>query len=438
MWRLFAMEVLAEADGGRPVPIAKRHFVKAEEQDIKLFEAASEELRTRMLDYPEFLPHEASIGQDRTDSRLLDYGYRRWTDLFNPRQLLHLSLLVEAISKYDGAVRQALSIAFSSHLTTNCMMAGYAAGWRRLTPLFGVRAFRHIQRPVEINPWCDGTGRGTFPNAVRKLSRASRFARSPKEPTAGGGFRPVVSREPVEEASVVCGTARELKFLGDETVDLVLTDPPYLDNIAYSELAEFFLPWMELLKVVDDTDNRALISKESLVGQRDRQESIDEFAKRLGDAFAEVGRVLKLNGLLVFSFRHSSARAWKALAHGLEKCELRMVKILPVPGEPGTGLHVHEGTGLWDAVFVMRKSSENSAEKCLEISPEQIEKAMQHVVDWDESLKDASIAFSSTDKLALLRAGMVAAALREGDDLAMATKIPLASALTASSWRTAE
>ena len=53
-------------------------------------------------------------------------------------------------------------IAFSDHLTTNCMMTNYAFGWRRLAPLFSIRAFRHVPRPVEINPWLDGTGRGTY------------------------------------------------------------------------------------------------------------------------------------------------------------------------------------------------------------------------------------------------------------------------------------
>ena len=429
VWRLFAMEVLTEADGGRSVPIAKRQFVKASEEDVALFESAREELRRRQLKQPDSLPQGAKINSERTDSRLLDYGYRHWTDLFNPRQLLHLSFLADAIMKYDGAVREALAIAFSSHLTTNCMMAGYARGWRRLTPLFGVRAFRHIQRPVEINPWCDGTGRGTFPNAVRKLSQASRFAREPRELAVGGGFKPVPRREPVEQASVTCGTARDLGFLADETVDLVLTDPPYLDNIAYSELAEFFLPWLELLKVVDDPGGCARVSEESLVGHRDQQPSIDAFADRLGDAFAEAGRVLKVNGLLVFSFRHTSAQAWKALARGLEKSALQMETVFPVPGEAGTGLHTHKGTGLWDAVFVMRKHEGPRRRPTLEVSTREVEKARERVGAWGKKLKDAAISFSTPDELALLRAGIVRSALMHDSEPAASTKIPLESAL---------
>lgn len=37
----------------------------------------------------------------------------------------------------------------------------------------------------------------------------------------------------------------------DESIDLVLTDPPYLDYIAYSELGHFFAPWMHRFGLID-------------------------------------------------------------------------------------------------------------------------------------------------------------------------------------------
>jgi putative DNA methylase len=48
-------------------------------------------------------------------------GYRHYHDLFNPHQLLHLSVLAEAIASTEGRERDALALAFSDHLTTNCM-----------------------------------------------------------------------------------------------------------------------------------------------------------------------------------------------------------------------------------------------------------------------------------------------------------------------------
>ena len=386
-WRLFALEVLEEADGGRPVPIPKRRFIKASENDVALFDTAADQLRTRLLTHAEFLPQRAYINQSRSDSRILDYGYRDWTELFNARQLLHLSLLTESISGYDGTVREGLSIAFSDHLKTNCMMAAYASGWRRLTPLFSIRAFRHIPRPVELNPWCDGTGRGTFPNAVRKVMRASRYAREPKELAVGGGFRKVAPRNPAEPPNVVCGTARDLGFLPNGTVDLVLTDPPYFDNIAYSELAEFFVPWLELLHVIDDPDATLRISLEGLIADRGDEDSVEQYAQGLGGAFAEVGRVLKTNGLLVFSFRRTSPAAWEALARALRRCGLRIRSFLPVPGEAGVGLHANPGSGLWDAVFVMRKVARTRPNKDLNLSVAQIADVKRRVEEWAEVLK---------------------------------------------------
>ena len=81
-----------------------------------------------------------------------------------------------------------------------CMMlsagwyyVAYAGGWRRLAPLFSIRAYRHIARPVEINPWLERNGRGTFPNAVRAVERAARWLKEEQEPTVDGGMRQVRS-----------------------------------------------------------------------------------------------------------------------------------------------------------------------------------------------------------------------------------------------------
>ena len=136
-WRQFAVEVLLQPDGGRPVPLDQRLFLPAGDEAVKRFEAAANALAERKVGGPPF-PDDRISNTDRFDTRLIDYGYRHWTELFNERQLLHLSLLSEAIQAYEEPVRTALAMAFSNHLTTNCMLTSYAAGWRRLTPLFSV------------------------------------------------------------------------------------------------------------------------------------------------------------------------------------------------------------------------------------------------------------------------------------------------------------
>jgi putative DNA methylase len=409
-WELFALEVLDALDRGRPVPMAKRRFVRARESDMALHSKVSQLCADRRRSHPQLFPVDPIADADRFDSRLLDYGYRRWTDLFNDRQLLHLSLLAEAITAFDEPIRRALAVAFSDHLTTNCMMTAYAASWRRLAPIFSVRAFRHVPRPVELNPWCDGTGRGTYPNTLRKLMRAAEFARSPKEPIKKGGFRSVPSQRSSETHSIVCATAQDLSFVKEGTVDMVLTDPPYFDNIAYSELAEFFLPWMQLVGLVNDREGSSRVGLRSLLGRRQDAEVTRRYTAALSEAFREVARVLRPDGLLVFSFRHAVAEAWYALAVALAGAALRATHFLPAPGEAGVGLHVHEGTGLWDAVFVLRKIERKGAHD-LRVGQAGKEHVEVTVATWARKLTRARLPFTDVDQLALRRAGLVAIAL---------------------------
>lgn len=408
-WRLFAIEATPRTTG-RPVPMRERVFLRAGAADQAAVLRASEALRTELEADPNFLPPHAIDQEDRSDTRLTAYGYRRWSELFNDRQLLHLGRLAREVKKLPDAQRHAIGLAFSNHLTTNCMLTSYAAGWRRLTPLFSIRAFRHVPRPVELNPWLEGTGRGTFPNAIRQLLRASAFAKSPKEPSRRGGFRDVEAVAPRSAPKVFSGNARELTSVQSNSVDMVLTDPPYFDNITYSELSDFFQPWLEHMGLVPEAAKRRALVKRALHAQRNSEQSVDEFATNLGEAFAEVRRVLKPQGLLVFTFRHSTAEGWLAMTKALARSGLKPVQVLPMPGEAGTGLHMHDGTSLWDAVLVFRKLPTTAP--TANLSKEQVAAARANVRRWrDRFRRQDRLPFNDADFANLLRATLVGASL---------------------------
>ncbi len=191
---------------------------------------------------------------------------------------------------------------------------------------------------------------------------------------------------------------------------MVLTDPPYFDNIAYSELAEFFFPWMQLVGLVSEADRRNRAVRKSLIARRGDADATTGFTTGLADAFREVKRVLKADGLLVFSFRHAVPEAWFALATSLARAGFRATQVLPVPGEAGVGLHAHAGTGLWDAVFILRKGQRRHDEALSVHEAGQIHVGSL-VAKWDGMLECARLPFTHIDQLALRRAGLVAVAL---------------------------
>jgi putative DNA methylase len=439
-WRLFALETLEAAPTStRPVPMAQRHFRPARAEDRRLFEAAEQALRGRRL--PDgslpWVPHRRVPREGRADDRLLGYGYDRYSELFNARQLLHLSLLAEAVNELEGPVRDAVALAFSDHLTTNCMMAHYAFGWRRLAPLFSVRAYRHVTRPVEINPWLDGTGRGTFPNAVRQVQRAIEFARRPKEPLAAGGFRetPKVSSgsphvtQPA--ADILHANSCDLSFLSDESVEFVLTDPPYLDNVAYSELSDFFLPWLQLYGLAPTDGEGIVVGFEENLAARDRSEAAaEEYGQALGASFSEIARVLKPDGRLVFTYQHQVAEAWHALASAMVAASLRPVQVFPLLGDGSTGSHNHEGASKWDAVFVVVKDGQPDRPRVLGLSDAEMGRVLDHYCGWARRLAGLTEGtFREADERNFFRACLVAGALGAFSSLGRGEWTPLDVAL---------
>jgi len=402
-WRLFASESIKAGASHRESGLAGRLFLPAGEQEAFLYRRAQEALAQRRDDSGAVsgVPNEALPEGPRADDRLQRYGYRRTGDLFNDRQMLHLSLLAEALAEQPAAVRRALAIAFSDHLTTNCMLTGYAFGWRRLSPLFAIRGYRHMVRPVEINPWLDGVGRGTYPNAVRQVQRAIDEARAPRTLSRADVFAALPQRA-APRPEVRCADARDLRHVPRASVDLVLTDPPYMDYVAYGELADFYRPWLEKFGLLSATPAGSSLA---LVG-RD-EDARDEFEAGLRGVMLEIARVLKPSGRVTFTFRHDSEGAYHALAAAIGSAGLRAVTVFPLKGDGNFGLHAHPGTTSWDGVFVLARGGRRGLADNVRDSVA----AKRHVEGWATRLRAKGLEFGAADEAALLRASLASASL---------------------------
>ena len=423
-FRLFALEYLDPVDQtSRAVPMKHRHFQPASDYDHQVLRLVEEALAERTMEDGtlSWIPDRRIPTENRSDHRLLSYGYSFYRELFNARQLLHLSYTAEAISQSDDAEREALAIAFSDHLTTNCMLTHYAFGWRRLSPLFSVRAYSHVTRPVEGNPWMDGTGRGTFPNAVRQIQRAKAWLRQPKEALADGGFCSIpklsgqASNSAKAQARIIQANSRNLDMLRDHEYDLVLTDPPYFDNIAYSELSDFFLPWLQLLRVIPTDSASEIGLSQNLAARKRDTDAMAQFQEALGKSFREIARVLKPEGRCVFTYQHKTALAWFALASAVASAHLYPIQVFPLLGDGNTGLHKHEGNSTWDAVFVLRTCEDMGrfAALPLALSPQELAAARGRYLMWVQRLSKQTVSpFREADQRNFYRACLVAGALR--------------------------
>ena len=113
-------------------------------------------------------------------------------------------------------------------------------------------------------------------------------------------------------------------MIPDHSVDLILTDPPYFDNIAYSELADFFLPWLQAFGLVPQSNTSASALPPNLAARSRGAQGYAVFRAGLAACFVEMRRVLRNGGRLIFSFQHQTPKVWEALASALGKsCGVR-------------------------------------------------------------------------------------------------------------------
>ena len=148
----------------------------------------------------------------------------------------------------------------------------------------------------------------------------------------------------------------DLSPLATNSVDLILTDPPFYNNLAYSELSDFYYQWLKpwLRKHYGLAAARFAPFQDSLFVRRRQGKDYLNYLSGLAAAFEECSRVLRPSGLLAFTFHHREPGAWLALAIALRDGGFRITSLCPVRAEGVSGFHSFEGSLKWDAVICCR------------------------------------------------------------------------------------
>jgi hypothetical protein len=223
---------------------------------------------------------------------------RYWFDDYARRQLSALSFSIMHVR--DRSIRDALWCGFSRLIITK------QAGASLAMDLSHSRPHREFER-APIKPF------NRFTNAVAHVVSNC--------PHAGG--------EAVGPVTVVKhGDARKLE-IEDQSIDLVLTSPPYLNAIDYIRCSKFSLVWMgycshELRQIRADSVGTEASSQEAMdaewvqamIKQLGLKPALSTrnhallatYAWDMGRAMAEVSRVLKKGGRAVYVVGESTSK----------------------------------------------------------------------------------------------------------------------------------
>jgi len=326
------------------------------EDDEKLWRAL-EKLRAIWGD-PD-IPIEDIAKYDNRSIWVIIYGFDKWFKLFNPRQLLTLTKLVKLIrqvghvveeeklkeswnaedaKKYAEAVTTYLAMALCKYADFNSMATRWNPGWLKFEESLSVRGIAMMWS------WTDSTSSAPFTGS---------WLRSLQNIVEGLSYLVNAVSGSSNSVRVLLDDATSLSKVVDEKFDLVVTDPPYRDDVPYTELSDFYYVWLKrplsdvveslgLLKLAprfhkdaffEDYDNE-IETQWKKFAEREVSEvkerakalgyknvnckevpvgSFDYFKYMLSESFKAMATRLKEDGVFVTYYAHTSPEAWEAL-----------------------------------------------------------------------------------------------------------------------------
>ncbi|MDQ3659728.1 MAG: hypothetical protein M3454_01440 [Actinomycetota bacterium] len=257
---------------------------------------------------------------------LLRHGYKNWEDLYPRRQRVVLERLLALAPEAtdDAATLRALQLA----IVGASEMAGQISRWDRLylksyESMAGHR-FNFTTFAAEPNVWgTPASGRGTVSRRLKVFSKASTWlhARALRDLSVQGPLdadREAVAPFPTGVDVLAVQGSSERMLLPTGSVDLVLTDPPYHDDVQYGELSLPLRAWAGL-------PTNDLVAEASVNPANGQNASGDDYEDLLAMIFDESRRTLSPEGHLIFSYANRSPAAWVAVFGALERAGLRAV-----------------------------------------------------------------------------------------------------------------
>ncbi len=352
------------------MPDGGKAYLRVTPQDIELYSDAERQLARRDHAYPV-----VAIAPGYNTNQAIGYNYRHWHEMFNARQLLALSILGERIAAIpDPVVRDLFVCLFSGTLEFNNMFASYKGeGTGAVRHMFAHHILKPERTPLEANLWGTPKSSGSFSTLFEsRIARALDYAEDPfelqlvKQAGRNVGRKLFGLSEPLgydvaedirafktgTRVYLSCGASSETDIPAG-TVDAVITDPPFFDNVHYSQLADFFYVWQRhILRANNLPENYSTRSEDEV-----QHSDAVTFTERLQAVWRECSRVLKNDGLLVFTYHHSRAEGWECILKALMDTGFFIVAAHPIKSEMSVAMpkwQAKEPINL-DTILVCRK-----------------------------------------------------------------------------------
>ncbi len=340
----------------------EKKFKELDEDDRETLEKLSDQLEAER---DELVIPEQEIPEGDKTTALLNYNYDRYNELFTDRHLLTYGKLFDRAMEVENQnIAEFLATAISTSLEYNSKLCKWHYRNNKGMNVFERKAYVPKTQPVEGNPLTRENNSVALQNFFEKVYDAKEYCQHPFEKMKENGS---VNRYPIQNESVSperleevkCQTAERLDE-EDGTVDYIITDPPYFDNIQYSELSEFFYVWMrECLKdEYEQFQPEHVPAAREIVANNTIDKDEEFFIEALSNVFSECHRVLDDDGEMAFTYHHNTSEAWTAILSALINSGFTVTGAYPVLSELPTNPQIGDLDNTeYDIIITANKES---------------------------------------------------------------------------------
>jgi adenine-specific DNA methylase len=327
---------------------------------------------------------------DANDDRPIQYGMPRWRDMFSPRQLLcqcmHVEIFRELLEsrRASGTINEVTTAAFVYLAFAIDKLADYNSRmtrWHAKREVVANTFDRHdfsfkwsyVEMPMIVGALKEDWAIKQIGKCIAELVQLTRGEKLGKNESLGQTFvfNSTYTPPPI---TITCKSADSMDHLVDSSIDVIVMDPPYYNNVTYAELADFFYVWQkrtvgylipELFRTpLTDKDHEAIANPARFKGQKGASALANrDYRERMAAIFAECRRVLKQNGIMTLMFTHKATGAWDALTKGLMQAAFTITASWPINTEAEGSLHIKDKAAANSTIFlVCRPRAERAAD----------------------------------------------------------------------------
>ncbi len=314
-------------------------------------------------------------------------GVLKWYDLFNSRQLLANTTVLDQILTLKGHLRGDAGVEIpelidlrrpEEEMWTNALVTYVQLAFNKLLNYNSILTVWMPLREVVVNSFNrhDFTVAWTY-SEMAFLNKGLAWACR----NVVKALRKILKLlGPVNvPPSVMRGPAQDLAHFADASVDVVIVDPPYFDNVQYALLSDFFYVWMRItMGDLYPTDFKAILTNKdaeavadpsafALDGEKSKTEQArDAYESRMIASFQEIWRVLSPKGVLTVMFTHKDDEAWEVIGSVLFTAGFEITAAWPVHAESTTSMHIAKKAALRSTVLLVcrKRRPDGSAPPC--------------------------------------------------------------------------